>query len=161
MIDVEVHEGGDGTRLVVQGNRSMSWRANLVLAGSLGTVCLGIAIALATQGLWMVIPFAGAEVLLVVACLWLTLRRLSRKEVITVGSEAIVLEWGYNSPDISIRLPRRWSRLRYHASDSPFDCGDLSVAAHGKAYALGRVLNRDEKKTLHVELRAALGRQGA
>ena len=160
MIDVDVQEadGGAATRVVVQGNRSMSWRANLVLAGSLGAVCMGIAIALATQGLWLVIPFAGAEVLLVLGCLWLTLRRLSRKEVITVGSEAIVLEWGYNSPEISVRLPRQWSRLRYHATDSPFDCGDLSVAAHGKAYALGRVLNRDEKRALHVELRSALSR---
>ena len=156
MIDVE--EDGPATRLVVQGNRSMSWRANLVLAGSLGIVVFGIAIAAATQGLWLIIPFAGAEVLLVTACLWLTLRRLARKEVITVGAEAITLEWGYNSPDVSVRLPRRWSRLRYRATDSPFDCGDLSVAAHGKAYALGRVLNRDEKKTLHVELSAALGR---
>ena len=156
MIDVE--EDGPATRLVVQGNRSMSWRANLVLAGSLGVVVFGIAIAAATQGLWLIIPFAGAEVLLVTACLWLTLRRLSRKEVITVGAEAITLEWGYNSPDVSVRLPRQWSRLRYRATDSPFDCGDLVVAAHGKAYALGRVLNRDEKKTLHVELSAALGR---
>ena len=156
MIDVE--EEGAGTRLIVQGNRSMSWRANLWLAASLGVVVFGIAIAMATQGLWLIIPFAGAEVLLVVACLWLTLRRLSRKEVITVGEEAITLEWGYNSPEVSVRLPRRWSRLRYHASDSPFDCGDLSVAAHGKAYALGRVLNRDEKKALHVELAAAMGR---
>ena len=156
MIDVE--QDGPATRLVVQGNRSMSWRANLVLAASLGVVVFGIAIAAATQGLWLIIPFAGAEVLLVTFCLWLTLRRLARKEVITVGDEAIVLEWGYNSPEVSVRLPRQWSRLRYHASDSPFDCGDLSVAAHGKAYALGRVLNRDEKKTLHVELRAALGR---
>ena len=156
MIDVEA--AGPDTRLVVQGNRSMSWRANLWLAASLGVVVFGIAIAMATQGLWLIIPFAGAEVLLVIACLWLTLRRLSRKEVITVGTEAITLEWGYNSPEVSVRLPRRWSRLRYRATDSPFDCGELSVAAHGKAYALGCVLNRDEKRTLHVELAAALGR---
>lgn len=156
MIDVE--DGQERFRVVVQGNRSASWRANLWLAAALAVVCLGIAIALATQGLWMVIPFAGLEVVFVTACLYLTLRRLSRKEVITVEPQAIRLEWGYTCADTSVALPRRWSRLEYACKDSPFDCGDLAVAAHGKRYALGRCLNREEKKTLYTELSSALAR---
>lgn len=156
MIDRQVTEGR--TRLVVQGNRSMSWRANLWLAASLGAIVLGIGIALATQGLWLVIPFAGAEVLLVTVCLWLTLRRQSRKEVITIGRQAITLEWGYNRPDHSVDLPRQWSRVRYYCSESPFECGDLSVSAHGRRYALGRCLNRVEKKILYTEMQSAMSR---
>jgi uncharacterized membrane protein len=136
----------------------MSWRANLYLAASLGVICMGVAIAMATFGLWMVIPFAGAELLLIVVCLHLTLKRLSRKEVITVADDAIKLEWGYNTPDVTVNLPRRWSRLSYHCPDNVFEVGDLSVSAHGKRYDLGRCLNRDEKKTLYIELQAALGR---
>ena len=161
MIDIEDSPGGaDGarTRLIVQGNCSMSWHANLWLAASLGVVCIGIAVALATFGLWLVIPFAGAEILLIVACLYLTLRRLSRKEVITVGDEAVRLEWGYTRPDVTVALPRRWARLRFRDSDNPFDTGDLSLGAHGRSYALGRCLNKEEKKTLHAELAAALRR---
>ena len=165
MIEIE---GGDGeggrgarTRLVVQGNRSMSWRANLWLAASLGAVCMGIAVALATFGLWLVIPFAGAEIVLVTACLYLTLRRLSRKEVITVSGDAVRLEWGYTRPEVSVDLPRPWARLRFRDPESPFDTGELSLAAHGRSYALGRCLNKEEKKTLHVELAAALGRREA
>jgi len=156
MIDFD--DRRDRFRAIVQGNQSASWRANLWLAGALGVVCFGIAIALATQGLWMVIPFAGLEVVFVTACLYLTLRRLSRKEVITVDPQAIRLEWGYTSADTSVALPRRWSRLEYACKDSPFDCGHLTVAAHGKRYALGRCLNREEKKTLYTELSSALAR---
>lgn len=156
MIDID--DSVDRTRLIVQGNRSMSWRANLWLAASLGAICFGIAIAMATQGLWLIIPFAGAEVLLIVACLYLTLRRLSRKEIITVDREAFRVEWGYNQADTSIDLPRRWSRLEYVCADSPFDCGDLTIAAHGRRYALGRCLNRAEKKTLYTALSSALAR---
>ena len=157
MIEVE-DSPGTRTRFVVQGNRSMSWRANLWLAASLGAICMGIAVALATFGLWLVIPFAGLEIVLVVTCLYLTLRRLSHKEVITVDVEAIRLEWGYTRPDRVVDLPRRWARLRFHDPESPFHTGDLSVAAHGRSYALGRCLNKGEKQTLHAGLAAVLSR---
>jgi len=156
MIDVD--DGREHFRVIVQGNRSASWRANLMLVGALAVVCMGIAIAMATQGFWMIIPFAGLEVLFVAGCLYMTLRRLSRKEIITVEPQAIRVEWGYTCADTSVALPRRWSRLEYDCKDSPFDCGDLAFAAHGKRYALGRCLNRVEKKKLYTELSTALAR---
>ena len=157
MIEIQ-DEQGSTTRLIVTANRSMSWRANLYLAASLGFICMGIALALASFGLWMVIPFAGAEVLLIIACLYLTLKRLSRKEVITVDNEEIRLEWGYNHPQVTVNLPRHWIRLSYNCPDSAFEVGHLSVAAHGRRYALGRCLNKEEKKALYTELKAALSR---
>lgn len=154
MIEVEKSEGR--CRFVVQGNRSMSWRANLWLAASLGVIVGGISLVMAAHGLWLVVPFAGLEILFILACLYLTLRRLSHKEIITVEEQAIRLEWGYTRADRQVELPRQWSRLDYACADSPFDCGDLSVAAHGERYALGRCLNREEKKSLYGQLRAAL-----
>ncbi len=98
----------------------------------------------------------AVAVILIVVCLYLTLKRLSRKEVITVDDDAIRLEWGYNQPDLTVNLPRRWSRLSYSCSDNVFEVGHLSVSAHGKRYALGSSLNRDEKKALYIELKSAL-----
>ena len=145
-------------RVIVMANRSMSWRQNLYLAATLGFVCLGMAIVLAWFGMWMILPFAGAEVVLIIVCLYLTQRRLSRKEVITVDNEAIRLEWGYNHPEVTVNLPRRWSRLSYSCPESMFEVGHLSVAAHGKRYALGSCLNKDEKRALYTELKSALAR---
>ena len=158
MIEIQ-EENGRTTRFIVKANQSMSWRANLYLAASLGFICMGIAIVLATFGLWMVIPFAGAEIVLIVVCLYLTLKRLSRKEVITLNNDAIRLEWGYNQPDLTVNLPRQFSRLSYMCSESLFEVGYLSVSANGKRYALGSSLNRDEKKALYTELKVALSQQ--
>lgn len=157
MIEIQ-DQNGSTTRLIVTANQSMSWKANLYLAASLGFVCMGVAIAMATFGLWMVIPFAGLEVVFIVVCLYLTLKRLSRQEVITVDNEAIKLEWGYNHPDVVVNLPRRWSRLSYQCTDSVFEVGELSVAAHGQRYSLGKCLNKEEKKALYGELQTALSR---
>lgn len=155
MIDIK-NLGGETVRLVVQGNQSMSWKANLWLAASLGGVTMSLAIALASFGLWMVIPFAGLEVLVIITCLYLTLKRLGRREVITVDPQAIRLEWGYDGPEKSVNLPRQWSQLRYHCADNPFDVGDLSLGAHGQRYRLGVALGREEKKSLHSALDSAL-----
>ena len=157
MIEVQ-DERGTTTKLIVTANQSMSWKANMYLAASLGVISMGIAIAMATFGLWMVIPFAGLEIVFIVVCLYLTLKRLSRQEVITINNDAITLEWGYNQPDVRVNLPRRWSRLSYQCKDSVFEVGELSLAAHGKRYALGRCLNREEKKALYGELQTALSR---
>lgn len=157
MIEVQ-DEKGTTTKLIVTANRSMSWKANMYLAASLGVICMGVAIAMATFGLWMVIPFAGLEIVFIVVCLHLTLKRLSRQEVITIDNDAITLEWGYNRPDVRVNLPRRWSRLSYRCKDSVFEVGELSLAAHGKRYDLGRCLNREEKKALYGELQTALAR---
>ncbi len=157
MIEIQ-DDKGTTLRIIVMANRSMSWRQNLYLAATLGFVCMGMAIAMAWFGMWMILPFAGAEVVLIVVCLYLTQKRLSRKEVITVDNEAIRLEWGYNHPEVTVNLPRQWSRLAYSFPDSVFEVGHLSVVAHGERYALGNCLNKDEKRALYVELKSALAR---
>ena len=140
----------------MQGNLSMSWRANLLLAGCIAFVCLGIAFAMAWFGLWMVIPFAGLEVVFVACCLYWTVKKLSRKEVITVDDQLITLEWGYNHPEETVSLPRQWSALKYRRSNNLFDVGVLGLQAHGKRYALGTSLGREEKHQLYVALKAIL-----
>lgn len=145
-------ESRPATMLVVSPNLSMSWKANLILAGLLAFVCLGLASIWAWFGLWLVLPFAGAEVLFVTWCLYLTVRRMSVKEVITVCEDEITLEWGMKEPERTVSLPRHWSRLDYHGTESPFEVGSLTLSAYGKEYVLGKSLGRDEKRELYREL---------
>lgn len=144
------------TTLVVSPNLSMSWRANLMLAAAIAIICLGTGAVWAYFGLWLVLPFAGLEVLFVTLCLYLTVRKLSRKEVITIGAEEIKVEWGLYEPQQSVTLPRHWSKLQYQCDESPFEVGSLSLGAHGKFYPLGTSLGREEKRTLYRELHGLL-----
>jgi|GEM_PF-3668165 len=48
---IEVQDNNDSnTRLIVTANQSMSWKANLYLAASLGVVCMGVAIGCPDAG---------------------------------------------------------------------------------------------------------------
>ena len=140
------------TTLVVSPNLSMSWRANLLLVAGIAFICIGTGIVWAYFGLWLVLPFAGLEVLFVTVCLYLTVRKLSRKEVITIDANEIKLEWGLYEPQQSVTLPRHWSKLEYQCDDSPFEVGSLTLGAHGKYYPLGLSLGRDEKRSLYRQL---------
>lgn len=140
------------TTFVVSPNLSMSWRANMYLAGAVAFVCLGTAIVWAFFGFWVVLPFAGAEVVFVTWCLHTTVKKLTIKEVITISENEIRVEWGRTGPQQSVKLPRHWTRLAYSCSDNPFEVGDLMVSAYGKSYALGSSLGRSEKHQLFTEL---------
>jgi len=148
----ENESAGPATTFVVSPNLSMSWRANMYLAGAVAVVCLGTAIVWAFFGFWVVLPFAGAEVIFVTWCLHTTVRKLSVKEVITISENEIKVEWGRTGPQQSVKLPRHWTRLAYSCSENPFEVGDLMVCAYGKSYALGSSLGRSEKHELFTEL---------
>jgi len=143
-------------RFVVQGNQSMSWKANVYLAGAISVVVMFIALVLAFQGLWLVLPFAGAEAIFVFFCLYLTVKRLAQKEVITVDDDGIKLEWGETQPDKQVALPRQWTRLKYECSENPMEVGELVVTAYGRHYALGKALGREEKRNLYKRLKVWL-----
>jgi len=128
----------------------------MLLAAALGFVCLGIGVAMALIGFWMILPFAGLEVIFVTACLYWTVKKLGRREVITVDDHSITLEWGYNKPELSVSLPRSWSKLEYHRPRRPLDVGAISLQAHGRRYCLGKSLGRDEKKELYRALSSIL-----
>lgn len=143
----------ESVSLMIMASRSMTWRGNLLLLLSLSVVSFSLAIALAFMGYWVVLPFAGFEVLFVGFCLYLTSRRLSLREVITIDESAVTLEWGYNKPIKTVRLPRHWSRLSYDRPGNIFDVGHINLQAHGKHYALGSRLGRAEKQELYQVLR--------
>lgn len=142
--------------LVVQANQSLSWRGNVILACLMGGVSGLFGLVLALQGFWLVLPFAGLETLFLIYAFYLVSKRLSRREVITVGKDAIRVEWGRLQAEQSIEMNRYWSRLRFHQPDSPFETGDLSLNCYGRSVPLGCALGRDEKKKLHKLLSTAM-----
>lgn len=155
---IEIHHREDERKrvLVVQANQSLSWRGNVILACSLGGVSMLLGLVLALQGFWLVLPFAGLEALFLLYAFYLVSRRLSRREVITVGQDAIRIEWGWLQAEQSIEMSRYWSRLKFHQPDSPFENGDLSLNCQGRSVPLGCALGRDEKKRLHKLLSTAM-----
>ncbi len=154
MIQTEANDSEGFFRIVVRANRSMGWRENKFLIATLGLVSVGPAGGLAILGYWMALPFAGLELVAVSVCLYKTLKRLERQEVITIAGDLITVEWGEKTPERSVSAPRHWSRLCYEKSANPFEVGMLALLIHNRCYRLGSALGKKEKLQLFIVLRA-------
>ena len=144
-------------QIVVTGNRSMSWNANVLLAASLGAVSLLFGGGIAMFGLWLVLPFAGLEFLFVLYCLGRTYRKLGFTEVISVEESVLVIETGYDSPQTTTEFSRHWTRIEFDDPESLFEMGTLQLTCGGRKLELGRLLSKTEKRQLHKEIKRCLG----
>ena len=74
MVSATVNEGKTST-LILRPKQSLSWRETELVYGGILAFLLVVAIAFAILGFWPVLPFAGAELLLLGGALYLSQRR--------------------------------------------------------------------------------------
>lgn len=139
-------------QIIVKGNKSMSWRANVILAASLGAVSSIFGAGIAWVGYWMVLPFAGLEFLIVLVCLGKAYKKLSFMEVLSIQESTLLVESGHDKPDTRVELPRPWVKVLFDDPASNFDVGTLVLQSNGQTLEIGKLLNKEEKRKLHVEL---------
>lgn len=135
----------------------MSWHANVLLASSLGALSLLIGGGIAMYGLWLVLPFAGLEFLIVIFCLGKVYRKMSYTEVISIQEAVVLVESGYDKPDSTVELSRPWTKIEFNDPASLFEVGTLKLCSSGRSLEVGRLLNKAEKRDLHQELQRCLG----
>lgn len=78
--------------ILLQPNQSLSLSGNLWVFISLVAVSLGISLAFALAGAWMVLPFAGLEMLLLAVLFGYVYLEGNRREVIRISGDRVVLD---------------------------------------------------------------------
>ena len=152
MVSRQVNSETGVTQIVVRANKSMSWRANVLLAASLGATSAVFGGVIASFGFWMILPFAGLEFLLVVFCLGKAYRRLGYTEVISKKGDTLLVESGFDQPVKTSELPSHWTQIKFDDPPSAFDVGRLFLQCSGKSLEIGQALNKEEKRRLHEEV---------
>lgn len=129
-----------------------------------GLVCavtLGIAGTAALLGFWPVLPFAGAEMLLLGWALRSNMQRRFEHEVIHVSEGEVIIEhWRHAVRDANPRrfvFPRHWARVKIRRPKSPLHRSQLVIESHGRAREVGKFLTEEERLQLAVELRQLIG----
>ena len=142
-----------GYRLIITPNCSISWRQ--LLAFYLGTCGLAIFIALlfTLQGQWLIVPFSGVEMLALGVALYLTSRKVHRREVITVGEEKVRIEKGIRKAEQCWTFERSWIRLQDELFDENRRRRKLALGSHGSYVEVGEFLSISEKDELAFRLK--------
>jgi uncharacterized membrane protein len=144
-------------RIVIQPNRSLTRRQLQLVFAVIAVVCLGIACVFAAFGMWPVLPFAGAEVLVVGIGLYLSAVGGRETEFVSVSSDKVAVEKAGRRMRRRWELNRAWLQIRLLPPRIRWYPTRLVIRSHGNEVELGGFLNEDERRQLAGELRSAIG----
>ena len=142
----------DGHVITLRPNGSLRWRAAKWACAGLALLVGGVAAWFAAQGAWLVLPFAGLELVVVTAGLYLSCCASGRAEVIRIGQETLVVQSGRGRPEREHTFQRAWARVVLVRDPSGWYPSRLLVRSHGRSLEIGAWLVEDEKLELAAEL---------
>ncbi len=146
----------DGCRFVIRPDRSLSWTQTKLVYASVAAVCLLVALGFTVMGYWLVLPFAGAEVLLLGVGFYLCALSGQETEVIQIKNDRIAIEKGGKSTRTVWELDRAWARIELLPAPIMWYPSRLVIRSHGKQLQLGAFLTDGERERLARELNGAI-----
>jgi uncharacterized membrane protein len=156
MVESNLDSTKSNGRIVIYPNRSVSWRTVKLFLWFVSAFAMLIAGSFAVVGLWLVLPFAGLEILALVLLMYWVALQCRRQQVIRIGDHQIVVEKGYESPR------QTWASELFLARliiDQPPYRGHpqrLYLRGKRKQLEIGEFLNEEDKKKLVAELQGVV-----
>ena len=144
------------SRFVVTPNCSMTWRENKIFVVSIATISIGIAGAFAIKGYWVILPFAGLEVIFLTVILYLCCLRATQCEVISIGADNIQIEVGRQKARKLYNFQRAWTSIKLYPPQSSNEATRLVMRSKGKELEIGACLCESDRESLATSIKQAL-----
>lgn len=148
-------EAGDAREWTARPNRSLDPAARRGLIGGLLAMTVLVSVGFMLAGAWMVLPFAGLELI----ALGLALRAVARSDDAyeTIRLEAGRLSVTAHRPhgDFCASFHPFWVRVSLE-SDGTDRAPLLCLRSHGRQARVGHLMTPDQRRTLATELRGQL-----
>jgi uncharacterized membrane protein len=141
---------------VIRPNCSLSWRGNQLFFIFIFAMSFGVAGIFAAQGLWMMLPFAGLEMLALGLALYQCALRGCQQEVITIQEQRVRIAVGRDRPERSCTFERSWAKVVLERPEIRGHPSRLWIRSHGRQVEVGACLVDEERQRLAAALREAL-----
>ena len=148
-----MNTGDTAPRIVIRPNCNFSASGAALLFSAITLPVLGVAAAWALQGYWLILPFAGLELLALGAALAVSVRRGRYREVIRFGPRRVRVQQGYAGRQEHVEFPRPWTRAWVEPGSGPAMPGRLFLGASGSYCELAACLTEEERHSLCRRLR--------
>ena len=151
-----VEEYGEAARaagfsLVARRNNSLSSAGRLAVFVFIFVVSVGIAAAFALLGAWLILPFAGLEMLVLYVAFRYVDRHAADYERIAIDGDRVEVEFFVAGREQRHELNRCWAQVAVSGDGSR-----LALRSHGRELEIGRYLNDEQRVKLARELRRQL-----
>ena len=137
--------------IIARPDQSATWRTNVLLLLALAVPVLAIAAFFAILGAWLILPFAGLELLALGAALYHVNWKQQYRHVITLSEDTVCVDKGYYAPRQRWRFPRQGTGLTITAQQHTWYGPELKVHDRNESVTLGEFLNREDSLKL-IEL---------
>jgi len=119
---------------------------------------LAIALYLTAHGFWPVLPFAGAELLLLGWALRVSLERRFHLQRILLTENEVAVESARCGASGRVVFPRHWAQVKLRRPAARLHPSRLVIESHGRECELGSFLTEEERRGLALRLQRLIGR---
>jgi uncharacterized membrane protein len=145
-----------GFMLVARRNNSLSSAGRNLVVGSLAAISLVISLAFALQGAWMILPFAGLEVLLVFLAFRCIERHAGDFESLSIQDDRVLIVRRDRGEVSRHEFNRYWAQVVLQPGHRGREVV-LALRSHGRQVEFGRHLTEAQRCTMAGVIRAELG----
>lgn len=156
MVATEFDNDASTHRFMVRPNCSLSWPGIVRFYLGMVVVSFGIAGFFAVYGAWLVLPFAGLEMLVLGAALYSVARRCASWQLITIDTDTVNIYVSVADEMPVASFKRAWAKLDLQATENKWYPPRLTIRSHGKVVEIGRCLNEAERRSLANKLSKVL-----
>ncbi len=115
-----------------------------------------ISLSFFTLGYWMILPFAGLEILAVTAAMAISVRATKDYELIVVNDQTVTVTKRRGKRMVTHDFQRYWTRIRRERGVNRLHPTHLLIGSHGRFVAIGSALTEELKDKLARQIRKAI-----
>jgi len=149
---------GDALQIEIRPNCALSAPGARLFFVSVCVPPLAIATFLTLRGFWPVLPFAGAELLLLAWALRVSLERRFHCQRVTVTEADVRIESEERDARRSVVFPRHWAQVKLRRPAARLHPSRLTIESYGRQCELGSFLTEEERRGLALRLQRLIGR---
>ncbi len=150
----------DEFQAVIRRNSSMTPRSMAVVIICFAVLTVTFSLSFLTLGYWLILPFAGLEILAIAAAMAVTVRSTTDYELITVKDEKVTIIKRQGERTVTHDFQRYWTRIRRERGANRLQPTHLLVGSHGRFVAIGSALTEQVKDKLAQQIRDAIRYHG-
>jgi uncharacterized membrane protein len=155
MVRSDVQFGSSNTVFIVEPNRNLSWQQSKLLFLFLAGCVVSVACFFAYLGAWLVLPFAGFEILVIGGGIYAQSCCAHRKEIIRVDRSQVEIRDSRKQTPLK-SFPRAWLKIIQIRDRGDWYPSRLLIGSQGEFFEIGKNLIEDERESLANQLRSAI-----
>lgn len=138
-----------GYKIIARPNNSLTPQASIKVLGALAGIVLVIGFGFARMGAWLVLPFAGLEILAFTYAFYYIHLHSTDFESITIEADKVVVEKRNYKEVTTTVFHRHWAQVNLREVSSVggvIGKSGLFIRSHGKEVEFGKSFMNDEQR---------------